>query len=312
MMLSHSSLSHSKSDNAVHQSVRNASFLSQFVVMMIMLMTTSTSSPTVVSSSSSSSSSSVPFTHPLPSLFNTTSSVHSFVRGFQYVIRDVVAPVPSIVGITDNNSFAFVKNHEEDTAFDIIVVDMEAPLVFYTPPTATAPSASLDDAPFLERLGVGLIVDGVRLCRTVHERTREGLVGLRSVLSRVHRFFQYRLRVVRHNVRVLRYTFRLLCQFLYRVLLFSCLTVVMGFLVILSVNLYFEMKFWSAGWCGAFLLLCFVYNWFCFGYVRTFIVFMSLVFVTTSRGCFNPDRCLVLVLALALVSSNIVSIVLRL
>ena len=299
-------LFHPKSNNDVHESVRNSSFLSQFLAPMMILLATSTSSPTV---SSSSWSSAAPFTHP--------SSFRSLCVEFPDSIRNVTAPVPSVFGITD--IVAAVENHD-DTAFDFFVVALEVPapvdaamnplLRCYSVTDCTraaaaaasaaaataAPYASLDDAPILDQVLVGVIVDGVRLCRTVHgllatvgERlptlTREYTAGFRSVLSRLHRFHQYRLRVVRHNFRVLRYRFRALCQFLYRAVLCSCLTIVMSAMVVLAASLFFDkpgMVVSPAWWSGAFLLCC-VYNWFHFGYFRTFVVLLPIVFVALSH-----------------------------
>ena len=103
------------------------------------------------------------------SFLNNTALLHDLCAEFPDSILGVVlAPVPSILGITDALDLAAFED-QEDSAFDILVVPMAAPVVELLPPAAppaAAAPASLDDATFLERILVGVIVDAVTLLRT--------------------------------------------------------------------------------------------------------------------------------------------------
>ena len=113
-----------KSNNDVHEAVRSVFSLLPLFAMMI-LVATSTSSPTV---SSSSWSSSAPFTHTSTSssFFCSLTGLHTGLPTGR-VVEEVVAPVPFTDGITQAVASSFEHTHEEDAAFDILVVALEIP-----------------------------------------------------------------------------------------------------------------------------------------------------------------------------------------
>lgn len=188
------------------------------------------------------------------SFLNNTALLHDLCAEFPDSILGVVlAPVPSILGITDALDLAAFED-QEDSAFDILVVPMAAPVVgpppAAPPAAAVAPASSDDDATFLERILVGVIVDAVTLLRTGRgllatfwERSQPSLAeGLgrvvawsvsvqsaadslrsrachfaQSLLSRACRFVQPAANTIRSRVsRYFQYRYRLFREVLHR------------------------------------------------------------------------------------------------
>ena len=276
-MLSHSP----KSDHAVHEAVCSVFPLLQIAVEMILL-ATSTVSPTV-SSLSCWSSSLAPLTHP-SSLFNTT-SVRLLYDAFPDSIRDVVAPVPSVFGIT--NVVAFVENHD-DSEFDILVVAMEELVVNPAPRAAHASVEEEEQQPpsdadtFLDWLfqrlfdfiGRGVrwsLIQFGRSCRwwlqgCARWSYRVSKVGLRFVWTNKEAILSGGCRFVQFHVRLWWHNKGFVCSGLYRstVFLAKLFRHNLGFIgsgLVAVVSFVVRLAWHNQGLIGTWILPCALLCW---------------------------------------------------